>query len=409
MACPLCGEQCRCPFVASRGDVGAELSEHDGRTSVLIDPESYDPTEEQFAASVLDLDEEAPAAPFAAAETGTGESAPPQPDREPRPARETTLTGIERIAHEVYSGTQAATGFADDEGWRDEVHSRLNSYRARRRRVPEGAMPLDFGGDDLAAGPVTRLSAAVQRVATRYANRPPLMSAQELEEPAEAVEVEEEVENNVIEFPKPPEPRSFEFERTAPLPLSDELAEAVQDSPRILEAPTTEELPLVMPPVSAITLDGDDDETASIAVPELELPLRAAPLGQRVFAAMVDTSAVLVASATFALIFVKITGGMPESKLAPVVGALVVGILWAMYQYMFIVYAGTTPGLQVSGLALRDFSGEHLRRLSRRNRAIGMVVAALPLGLGFVWAVLDEDALCWHDRMSHSYVVERGH
>jgi RDD family. len=137
--------------------------------------------------------------------------------------------------------------------------------------------------------------------------------------------------------------------------------------------------------------------------------VRAAPLGQRVFAAMVDTSAVLVASATFALIFVKITGGMPESKLAPVVGALVVGMLWAMYQYMFIVYAGTTPGLQVSGLALRDFSGEHLRRLSRRNRAIGMVVAALPLGLGFVWAVLDEDALCWHDRMSHSYVVERGH
>jgi uncharacterized RDD family membrane protein YckC len=364
----------------------------DSRTSVLVDPESYDPTEEQFSASIYN-DEEATIAPPAPAETG------PRPS--PAPPRETTLTGIERLAHEVCTNTDIAGGFGD--GWRDEVHSRLNNYRARRRRVPEGAMPLDFGGDEPPMpAPTTRRGSALQRVASRYANRPPMMSPMELEEPADPPA------DNIIEFPKPPEPRTFEFERTAPLPLSDELAEAVQESPRILEAQPVEELPPVMPPVTAITLEGEEEAEAG-AGPGLDLPLRVAPIGQRVFAGMVDCSAVLVASAAFALVFVRITGGMPTSKLAPVVGAAVVAFLWSMYQYMFIVYGGTTPGLQVSGLALRDFSGERMRREARRNRAIGMIVAALPLGLGFVWAALDQDMLCWHDRMSHSYVVERGH
>ena len=172
MACPLCGEQCRCSYVAPRLGVELDLSEHDGRTSVLIDPEDYDPTEEQFAASVLDLgDEETPVATAAAAEARSRASAAPTPEErtqtavidepeppvppaktemigDPGPPYESTLSGIERIAHEVYIGTEAESAFASGDGWRDEVQSRLNSYRARRRRVPEGAMPLDFGEEE---------------------------------------------------------------------------------------------------------------------------------------------------------------------------------------------------------------------------------------------------------------------
>jgi len=368
------------------------VSASEGRTSVLIDPDSYEPTEEHFAASVYQ--DEEPAAAIAPAETFASASATATA------TSTTTLTGIERLAEEPGIDRELPPG----DGWREEVHSRLNSYRAKRRRIPEGAMPLDFGGEEIIRTPrSTRRSAAVQRVASRYASRPPMMSELELAEPADLP-----AENNIIEFPKPPEPRVFAFERTQPLPLSDELAEAVQESPRILEAPAPEGPPLVMPPVSAITLEGEAD-VEDEPLPRLELPLRVAPIGQRVFAGMVDFSAVLVASATFALVFVKITGGMPESRLAPAVAAVVVGTLWSMYQYLFLVYSGTTPGMQVSGLALRDFNGEHMCRIARRNRAIGMMVAAVPLGLGFAWAFLDQDMLCWQDRMSHSYVVERGH
>ena len=393
MACPLCGELCRCSYAPRTGAEDA-VSAGDGRTSVLIDPDSYEPTEEQFAASVYEDEEPTVAAAPAEAESSASATTA---------AFTTTLTGIERLTEDPEASRDLPSG----DGWRDEVHSRLNNYRAKRRRGrPEGVMPLDFGGEQIVSTPAaTRRSAAVQRVASRYADRPPMMSEMELEEPADLP-----AENNLIVFPKPPEPepRVFAFERTQPLPLSDELAEAVQESPRILEAPIPEDLPPVMPEVTAITLEGEA-EVEDEPLPKLDLPLRVAPIGQRIFAGMVDLSAVLVASATFALVFVKITGGMPESKLAPAVAVGIAAILWSLYQYMFLVYAGITPGMQVSGLALRDFNGERMETVARRNRAIGMVVAAVPLGLGFIWAFLDQDMLCWQDRMSHSYVVERGH
>jgi hypothetical protein len=33
------------------------------------------------------------------------------------------------------------------------------------------------------------------------------------------------------------------------------------------------------------------------------------------------------------------------------------------------------------------------------------MLSTFPLGLGIVWALLDEDTLCWHDRITRTYVV----
>jgi hypothetical protein len=38
-----------------------------------------------------------------------------------------------------------------------------------------------------------------------------------------------------------------------------------------------------------------------------------------------------------------------------------------------------------------------------RRRVLAAVLAACPLGLGFVWAWLDDDSLGWHDRISRIY------
>ena len=91
MACPLCGEQCRCSYAPPAG-AGDAVSANEGRTSVLIDPESYDPTEEQFAASIYQ--DEEPAAPSAPAETVASASATPTA------FANTTLTCIESLAEE---------------------------------------------------------------------------------------------------------------------------------------------------------------------------------------------------------------------------------------------------------------------------------------------------------------------
>ena len=37
-----------------------------------------------------------------------------------------------------------------------------------------------------------------------------------------------------------------------------------------------------------------------------------------------------------------------------------------------------------------------------------MGLSALSLGLGFLWCLLDEDMLCWHDRMTRTYLTYSG-
>jgi hypothetical protein len=36
---------------------------------------------------------------------------------------------------------------------------------------------------------------------------------------------------------------------------------------------------------------------------------------------------------------------------------------------------------------------------------IASILSAGSLGLGFAWSYLDEDALCWHDRITHTYLA----
>jgi hypothetical protein len=34
-----------------------------------------------------------------------------------------------------------------------------------------------------------------------------------------------------------------------------------------------------------------------------------------------------------------------------------------------------------------------------------MLLSFMPLGLGLAWALADEDVLCWHDRITRTYLA----
>jgi hypothetical protein len=34
-----------------------------------------------------------------------------------------------------------------------------------------------------------------------------------------------------------------------------------------------------------------------------------------------------------------------------------------------------------------------------------MVLSAVSLGFGFLWALFDQDSLCWHDKMTRTYLT----
>ena len=291
------------------------------------------------------------------------------------------------------------SGMDDGAIWKRAVASRLESYRARRRRpLRERSLPLDF-------------ERAVNREITSgnlSASREEELEVPSHQPRAEIVEdfVPEPQPEQRYQFEEPQAPKIIEFPRLAPLPVmppcTEELAETIIDRPRILEV--SEEVETTAP-LADINVAPEAEQRPAM---EFELPLQVAPMSQRVFAGMVDALIALVGAAVFVMITLKAGVPMPQAKTGFLVALAAPCLLWAIYEYMFLVYAGTTPGMKVARLELITFDGVRARRRTRRGRALAMVLATLSLGLGLVWALLDEDTLCWHDRITRTYVVAAG-
>jgi uncharacterized RDD family membrane protein YckC len=131
--------------------------------------------------------------------------------------------------------------------------------------------------------------------------------------------------------------------------------------------------------------------------------LHVAPIGDRVLAAGIDIALVLCAFGMFAAVFVACTVHPPAGKPALVAaGAALVGF-FVLYQWLFFTFAESTPGMCFAKIALCTFEDENPGRKTLQHRAGALFLAALPLGLGFLWALLDDDRLGWHDRMTRTY------
>lgn len=105
-------------------------------------------------------------------------------------------------------------------------------------------------------------------------------------------------------------------------------------------------------------------------------------------------------AAVAALIASAFTGnGSGVSDLALVAGTSAWFALGALYLVGFWSLAGQTPGMRFAGIRLGvEGRGLPLRRSIRR--LLGMVLAAIPFGLGFLGIFFDERRRAWDDRLS---------
>ncbi len=133
------------------------------------------------------------------------------------------------------------------------------------------------------------------------------------------------------------------------------------------------------------------------------LPLHVAPIGDRLMACVVDTALVVFAFLIFVLVFVACTAHPPTGKPAMVAAAVALAGFFALYQWLFFTYAHGTPGMHYAKIALCTFEDENPVRKTLQQRVGAFFLAGLPLGLGFLWALLDDDRLGWHDRMTRTY------
>ena len=147
----------------------------------------------------------------------------------------------------------------------------------------------------------------------------------------------------------------------------------------------------------------DDGAAVSAGEPANKLLLHTASLGDRAMAALVDGAVVTAAFLVFVLVFAACTAHPPMSKAAFVAAAAVFAGVFLFYQWLFLSYGGGTLGMRYARIALCTFEDENPTRRVLQRRVMASVLSALPLGLGFVWTIFDEDGLGWHDRMTRSY------
>lgn len=145
-------------------------------------------------------------------------------------------------------------------------------------------------------------------------------------------------------------------------------------------------------------------ETVAAQAPAVAPALELAPMHRRLLAAVVDCA--LIAAAFLAAAFAaawnaKALPGLHELELGAVAGLAGVA---ALYQVFFFTLARATPGMKYARIGLNTFTGQRPTRTRRFRRVLALALSVLPMGLGMMWAVFDEDRLCWHDRLSQTYL-----
>ncbi len=316
-------------------------------------------------------------------------------------------------ASEAASAQEALLTAEGGASWRAEVSERLNRYHARRRPRPPRYPSLRLKFDT----PEARWTTAPRE--PNPPSPPVQATAQSAPIMRQAVAVnyiDPAPEANIVCEPLPeevslPAPKRTQIEHTAkliefprtiytPQAWATDLAEPILDRPRILEAPE------IVPPPPA--LGGMTIEEVEKPEPErrlgIDMPLQSAPIRQRVLASLIDGMIVVAAGGLFGAIYYRIVGSTPTPVQAAMLGSSLLILCWAAYQYLLVVYSGSTPGLRALRLQVRRFDGNPANRKLRKARVLCSLLSAVSLGLGYAWHFLDEDGLCWHERVTRTHI-----
>jgi len=177
--------------------------------------------------------------------------------------------------------------------------------------------------------------------------------------------------------------------------------------PRILDVPEELQAIPTTPFLDGLQLDPVKSAIDPRDREHLDLPFRAVRVAQRVFAGVIDAAVTGMGAAIFAGVVYKIIPQLPVTKPLILASVAMAGLLWSAYQYLFLVYGGQTFGMMAAKIRLRTFKGNAPNLRQRRNRVLGFYLSVLSLCMGLMWVLVDVDGLCWHDRLSRTYLSNR--
>jgi uncharacterized RDD family membrane protein YckC len=138
------------------------------------------------------------------------------------------------------------------------------------------------------------------------------------------------------------------------------------------------------------------------SVAEAEVHL--APIGHWLMSVLVDGALITAIFVALSIVAAANAGTLPTTKAVAFAAASILLLLCLLYQTIFLLLAGTTPGMRYAGISLCTFDGQIPAPAELRSRLGALLLSVAPIGLGVAWALFDEDHLCWHDRLSGTYL-----
>jgi len=244
--------------------------------------------------------------------------------------------------------------------------------------------------------------------------RPSLMDEFDHAQAPVAVEPDLPIHANLIEFPREVvaarKMRPRRAERQAPEEMERQLSifevdPGALDSPAQAGAEAAPAAAWQTPEWAGIQLQPQaqpvvrQQETTAV-----ETDVRLAPVGDRMMAALLDGTLVAAAFVVLAIVGAAGARTLPGPKVVALGATAILLLLGLVYQAFFLLLAEATPGMRYAGISLCTFDNQIPTQAELRSRLGGLLFSVVPAGLGLAWALFDEDHLCWHDRLSRTYL-----
>jgi len=149
--------------------------------------------------------------------------------------------------------------------------------------------------------------------------------------------------------------------------------------------------------------------SSAYAHPALDLGhsplLPVASLRERWRAALLDGALLLFTFGGMLALFTVLGGHIGFNRLDLIVAGATFALFYAQYFALFTIFGGSTPGMMFRRLRVVSFHGGAPSSRQMVWRSFGYLISAGTCFLGFLWALWDEEYLCWQDRISQTYLT----
>lgn len=343
-----------------------------------------------------------------------------------RAAEAATRAALEAQAAAQAVLDQIETSSAASQALAPECEIRGNETTTAERPVQHASANLQSGsatskGLEIRWEPdmPVRLAQREMRAETRenrWSAQPDQQEALETEPVYEPVEAAQPIPANLIEFPR---------EIVAPRRMRPRIteADATPSDPQQLSIFEVEPGTISTEPMAGMPATGSEptwigsswqeiklDEQPQplpdyYAIPPDDAPkLYQAPFGRRMMATMVDAALILGLVCGGGYLIASNVDHLPGKHVSEICGVVAVLGLAVLYEWFFLTFAKVTPGMRYAQLSLCTFDGQIPTSPQVKERMKAMLISVLPVGLGMLWSLFDEDQMSWHDRLSKTYL-----